>query len=61
MTRKDYVAIASALNTQVKRARSRPLTGFDVLDLVGEISDIMQRDNPNFDADRFMAAVTKEK
>ena len=57
MTRKDYIAIAKALNVTLT-ARQPNLTFFDA---VYTLCEVMQRDNPRFDRERFLAAVKGEK
>lgn len=63
MTRKDYVAIARAIQTTLTNRHldpDRPL--LDVIQVAaiqrtsGHIADAMQRDNPHFGRSRFMVA-----
>lgn len=61
MTRKDYVLLAEHINPLVILARRKVLTGFEILDYVGSLADALERDNPNFDADRFKQACYKDK
>ena len=68
MTRKDYEAIAAALNYQRKNQKQQMMLssgqcsaehGFSiyVVDAVArDIADIMARDNPRFDRTRFLKA-----
>lgn len=61
MTRKDYVAVAAAIRNAATRT-----VGNDDYDVYNElvslswaaqyIADVMAKDNPRFDRDRFMAA-----
>lgn len=67
MTRKDYVAIAGALNQQIVYARSLTDTGRERQAIEGAVQNmlhylcpIFNDDNPNFDEDRFAEAVMKD-
>jgi len=64
MTRKDYVAVAGALNQQIVYARSLTKNGRErqaieqaVKNMVHYLCPIFNDDNPNFDEDRFAEAV----
>jgi len=54
MTRKDYVTTAEILSTYAKTIYPSVW-----VDLVEDFVEMFQNDNPNFDADRFVKAVTK--
>lgn len=53
MTRKDYVKTAEILNGYAKTIYPSVW-----VDLVEDFVEMFQNDNPNFDADRFVQAVT---
>ena len=53
MTRKDYVTTAEILNGYAKTIYPSVW-----VDLVEDFVEMFQNDNPNFDADRFVEAVT---
>ena len=55
MTRKDYKALAAALNAEANNVEPwlYPL----IRDIATRMCDVFAADNPRFDADRFMAAV----
>ena len=61
MTKKDYIAIAGVLNhfyhTQALNENKMPEAG--ILDVANALGDIMETDNPRFDRDRFINAITK--
>jgi hypothetical protein len=54
MTRKDYVSTAKILNTFVDVIE--PTT---MVELVEDFVEMFQNDNPNFDYEIFLKAVTK--
>ena len=55
MTKKDYVAIASAISHA--RSLQRTVAGLEALDCVaGFIVQVMQRDNQHFDNEDFLKA-----
>jgi len=55
MTRRDYVAIAAALAAE--RACWTKADGiFALTSAANRIADVMSRDNPRFDRERFLAA-----
>lgn len=57
MTRKDYLAIANAIaNTGDEYGNYAPLSA-----VVEELIPYLQKDNPNFDADRFRKAANREQ
>lgn len=56
MTRKDYYAISDVLNL-FRNAIDRGI----MEDLVGEFSDMLEEDNPNFNRKRFAEAVFGEE
>ena len=56
MTRKDYIALAKAINAVINY---QPRTTADLAltaDLVYAIGWVLQKDNPNFDKQRFTDA-----
>ncbi len=57
MTRKDYVAIANVLNGFLKDANQYPalVSNYDDF-LVQPFIKMLEKDNPNFDGDRFWEA-----
>lgn len=55
MTRKDYIQFAAELRFERRFLRDREQAGFDVA--VGALIAALQRDNPRFDRDRFLATV----
>jgi hypothetical protein len=62
MTRKDYILIAAAF--QAAKAKINEVEGDDAITLtdgvdyaVGYIAEALRRDNPAFDAKKFLAAV----
>jgi uncharacterized membrane protein len=54
MTRKDYVSTAEILNSFVDVIPSDTM-----IELVEDFVEMFQNDNPNFDYERFLKAVTK--
>ena len=54
MTRKDYVSTAEILNGFVDLIPSDTM-----IELVEDFVEMFQNDNPNFDYERFLKAVTK--
>ena len=58
MTRKDYVAIAKAINSALWHHECDPAT---VVMVAGELSTVLHKDNPLFDDKRFMEACTAKK
>ena len=56
MTRKDYVATATILNS----FRDLIADQFTFEDLVSEFSDMFLADNERFDSDKFFEACNKE-
>ena len=56
MTRKDYIAIAGAINKASERY-GEPAAKMVLDDVVNEIAEVLAADNPNFDKDRFVDAV----
>jgi hypothetical protein len=54
MTRKDYVSTAEILNGFVDVIPSEIM-----VELVEDFVEMFQNDNPNFDYNRFLKAVTK--
>lgn len=54
MTRKDYVETAKILNSFVDVIPSDTM-----IELVEDFVEMFQNDNPNFDYERFLKAVTK--
>jgi hypothetical protein len=66
MTKKDYVIIAEALALTVSRANKtiRDKRDFRVAhavlsDVVDDVAQALQRDNPRFDKERFRAYVKR--
>lgn len=53
MTKKDYVIIASALNTALWDYKADPAA---VAIVTGALSDALEDDNPRFDRKRFVSA-----
>jgi hypothetical protein len=62
MTKKDYIAIAAALNRFYKTSPldEHKMPEAPILDVANALGDIMETDNPRFDRDRFINAITKE-
>jgi len=56
MSRKDYVAIAMAINEAYKMSDYHPEARHDMERVAGNIARVFAANNPNFDRDRFMAA-----
>lgn len=57
MTRKDYIAIASALNVESPTRTNNPMmTQESFKRIVQNIADVLQADNPRFDRKRFLQA-----
>ena len=57
MTRKDYRALAQAINTRVNATRALDKRGVDnIYDVTVAISSVLQADNPRYDASKFMTA-----
>lgn len=56
MSRKDYVAIAEVLSGDLATA-ANPGEAFKVTGIAKSLADVFKRDNPNFDRQRFYAAV----
>lgn len=56
MTRKDYVATANILNNYVDEIDYLVLQ-----EIVDEFAEMFENDNPNFDYQRFVDEVMKEK
>ena len=52
MTRKDYVAIAAAIQGTAHHAALKP----GATAIAVKLADMMQRDNPRFDRARFLKA-----
>lgn len=63
MTRKDYVAMAAALNAEWHRWPDSGMTGPCVREALGRIAHdfaaIARKDNPRFDTGRFLEACWK--
>jgi hypothetical protein len=61
MSKKHYTAIADVLNKW--HAHYGPDNHeTEVIDLIGtDLSEVFAADNPNFDRERFMAAVTQRR
>lgn len=58
MTKKDYIRISEVINRVLWMDATDPLTASKfIFGLAAALKD----DNPNFDAERFYAACTKEK
>ena len=66
MTRKDYIKFAEALGrTRAIEMNQRPISDNCAIDetitsITSRIGSIFEADNPNFDWDRFEAAIQKE-
>ena len=68
MTRKDYIAIADALNPIVRHGMSGDVENRDYAEghlaassaIVHAIADVLAADNPRFDRQRFYDATEKE-
>ena len=60
MTRKDYVAIAAALNANLNEYTS-VVARQVVKHAAGALADVLLSDNPKFNRDLFMLAVTEER
>lgn len=59
MTRKDYVAIAKIINSYFDLADQHDGLNANVHDfLIDPFVDLLAKDNPNFDKDRFWEACT---
>jgi hypothetical protein len=58
MTRKDYVAIASAISAvrQYSYLSGMPQFQAGIDQVTGAISEVLMQDNPRFDRERFIAA-----
>lgn len=56
MTKKNYIAIAQAINDVLWREKADPAT---VTTLIGSLATVFANDNPRFDAERFFAACLK--
>jgi hypothetical protein len=66
MSRKDYNAIATLLNSEVRIFKAyvdrQQCNAGNVLDrITAALADHMESDNPNFDRDRFVKACYGEK
>lgn len=63
MTRKDYVALAEALNTAYEQASTRPDWGWERTweASVYAVADTLEQDNPRFDRERFVKACQGER
>ena len=61
MTRKDYVALAGALNRTLSYAHERENdeAAIGVENAACAVGDVLATDNPRFDRDRWADAVTK--
>ena len=60
MSRKHYKALAEILNTYTAASRPGTLHEHDAFDrLVENMASMFATDNPNFDRNRFYAAVTE--
>lgn len=62
MTRKDYVALAAALNDEVEAAyadstRSGETAARTLCNVTVRVADVLAADNPRFDRSRFYDAV----
>lgn len=62
MTRKDYIAIAKALNSGYTYLDDNTVVHYKASErmlahIANEVADIMAKDNSNFNRDRFMHAV----
>ena len=55
MTRKDYVAIAQAINDEI-RPYSEHAIQSTVYNIIDNLCDTFQEDNPRFDRARFLEA-----
>lgn len=56
MTKKDYVAISSLLNEQLETNKRLSRVADAVADLAERFADHFEKDNPNFDRERFLTA-----
>jgi hypothetical protein len=58
MTRKDYVATASILNTYLKRnnSESHPQLVAEFDEMVNDFIYFFEKDNPRFDSEKFWEA-----
>lgn len=55
MTKKNYIAIANAINATMWEDKADPAT---ITALIARFAAIFAEDNPRFDAQRFFAACT---
>jgi len=59
MSRKDYLAFAKIIATQLQELREQGalrVHGDILLTIAWEMAEVFDADNPNFDEDRFMGA-----
>ena len=56
MTRKDYVAIASAILYAKTKLTPTAAPSTVLLFVADKIADVMAKDNPRFDRERFLCA-----
>ena len=63
MTRKDYVAIASAISAVRELSYLKGDLNFQagIDQVTGAISEVLMQDNPRFDRQRFIAATMEGK
>jgi hypothetical protein len=55
MTKKDYVPIAAILATADRSTTAQHA----IQDITSQLADLFERDNPNFDRARFIAAASQ--
>ncbi|MFA5352637.1 MAG: hypothetical protein WC291_00240 [Thermodesulfovibrionales bacterium] len=64
MTKKNYIVLAASLNRTKSMLKSKGLddnTVMTIMDtILPELCNVLRRDNPRFDADKFYAAVYKD-
>lgn len=61
MTRKDYIALAAALNAEIEAAyqdetRNGETAARTLCNVTVRLADVLSADNPNFDRHRFYSA-----
>ena len=57
MTKKDYILLASALESAYVRTSREPLARDTFANVLDEIMDVLESDNPRFNRGTFLAAV----
>ena len=62
LSKKDYVAIAEILNTEIKALKNeQDMPYFVIRNIMGSLSDYFKSDNPQFNKEKFINACLKQR